>query len=264
MALDIDGTLLPPSAPLDALPSAEIVAAIKALEARGVHIVLASGRMYPGTARIAAALGNTSPAICQQGCSVHLAAGQITHEFPLDRGLALELVAYAREIGHTFEWFNPWRYLVSRESVEARIYAARSGVETEWNAHPEDAGIEPTGIGIISSPDEAPHIHRELAGRYGERLHVLDFAGVTVAVSPDANKGHALSLVCTDLGIDRRDVAAVGDSVNDAAMLAWAGRGVAMAHSDQYALDAADEVLVPYPDEREALVRFLRELGAGR
>ena len=40
-----------------------------------------------------------------------------------------------------------------------------------------------------------------------------------------------------------RDKIAVGDSVNDASMLTWAGRGYAMSHSDRYALDAADEVL---------------------
>jgi hydroxymethylpyrimidine pyrophosphatase-like HAD family hydrolase len=50
-------------------------------------------------------------------------------------------------------------------------------------------------------------------------------------------------LLCADLGIDRHDVVAIGDSVNDAPMLAWAGRGVAMPHGDRYALDAADEVL---------------------
>ena len=46
-----------------------------------------------------------------------------------------------------------------------------------------------------------------------------------------------------DFGIEQEAVLAIGDSVNDASMLRWAGRGVAMPHSDRYALDAADEVL---------------------
>ena len=44
-------------------------------------------------------------------------------------------------------------------------------------------------------------------------------------------------------------------------MLAWAGRGVALAHSDRYALDAADEVLA---DGDDRLAEFLEGLVAGR
>ena len=36
---------------------------------------------------------------------------------------------------------------------------------------------------------------------------------------------------------------AIGDSVNDASMLEWAGRGVTLPHADRYARAAADEVL---------------------
>ena len=80
-----------------------------------------------------------------------------------------------------------------------------------------------------------------------------------MAVAPEANKGHALSLLCADLGIDRHAVWAVGDSVNDAAMLAWAGKGIALAHSDRYALDAADEVLEENGD-RDPVATLLEDL----
>ncbi len=86
---------------------------------------------------------------------------------------------------------------------------------------------------------------------------MLDFPEVTVAVAAEANKGHALSLICSDLGIDRHETVAIGDSVNDASMLLWAGRGYAMAHSDRYALDAANETL---PDEPDALGILLEGL----
>jgi len=66
---------------------------------------------------------------------------------------------------------------------------------------------------------------------------------VTAAHSVDASKGKALALLAKELGIEQRSVLAIGDSVNDASMLNWAGRGVAMPHSDRYALAAADEVL---------------------
>ncbi|MEP7215357.1 MAG: HAD hydrolase family protein, partial [Anaerolineaceae bacterium] len=103
--------------------------------------------------------------------------------------------------------------------------------------------------------------HGALVKHHGDKIHMLDFPEVTVAVAPDANKGHALSLICADLGIERHETLAIGDSVNDAPMLAWAGRGIALAHSDRYALDAANEVLA---DGDERLAEFLEQLVAGR
>ncbi len=254
VALDIDGTLIHGD---EIVPSEALSAAIKSLVGAGIAVVLASGRMFPGTISIARHLRLQTPLICQQGCSVHLVDGTILHEFPLEQELAMAVVEHARTLDHPYEWFNPLRYLVSREHPAAIEYARVSGVTPEFQADPEHSGVLPTGVGIISSRDEANSIHRHLAGIHSDRMHLLDFPSVTVAVASDANKGHALSLVCDDLGLDRHDVIAIGDSVNDAAMLAWAGRGVAMPHSDRYALDAADEVLDARPD---ALARFLATL----
>jgi hypothetical protein len=258
VALDIDGTAVHPGAHL---PTARVAAAVRQLERAGIAVVLASGRMYPGTAAIARHLGLTTPVICQQGCSVHTPDGTMLHTFPIEHHLALELAAYAREIDRPYEWFNPMRYIVSRKTPEAVEYGRVSGITPEYRPDPERSGVDPTGVGIISSHAEANAIHRALVASHGDVLHVLDFPAVTVAVAPDANKGHALSLVCADLGIDRHETVAIGDSVNDAAMLAWAGRGYALAHSDRYAIDAADEVL---PDGDEPLARLLESFLRGK
>lgn len=244
VALDIDGTIIPPAHyGHDHLPEAAVREAIETLRAAGIAVVLASGRMFPGTVRIAQSLGLNTPMICQQGCSVHLPDGTMTHEFAIERRIALEIVGFARAIGRPYEWFNPLRYIASERSQATDEYAVVSGIDPEYRPDPENSGIEPTGVGVISTAAEASSIHGTLVGRTGEAVHLLDFPTVTVAVAANANKGHALSLICGDLGIERHETIAVGDSVNDVSMLTWAGRGYAMPHSDRYALDAADEVL---------------------
>lgn len=255
VALDIDGTVVEPGA---MLPTSVLRDAVRGLQSRGVVVVLASGRMYPGTKVIADALGVRTPLICQQGCAVHAPDGALRHEFSLDASLARELVEYSRSIGAPYEWFNPLRYLASRETDTTRRYAGLSAVEPEYVPAPEDAGVRPTGVGIITSRSRAQDVHRDVVRRHGDLLHALDFPEVTVAVAPGANKGHALSLLCADLGIERGETLAIGDSVNDAAMLAWAGRGVAMPKSDGYAVDAADEQL---DDEPDALAGILDQIG---
>lgn len=258
IALDIDGTLIPPAHYGEQrLPTERLTSAVRRCAEAGIQIVLASGRMFPGTAQIARHFGLPGPVICQQGCSVHLLDGEIIHEFPVERTVALNVISFAREAGKAYEWFNPVRYLASEQSSSTEQYGIVSGILPEYRPDPENSGIEPTGVGVISSAEEARAIHRELSRRHAHELHVLDFPEVTVAVSLDANKGHALSLVCDDLGIRRESVIAIGDSVNDAPLLAWAGTGLAMPHSDAYALDAADEVL---PDGDEAVARFLESL----
>ncbi|MBK6662880.1 MAG: HAD-IIB family hydrolase [Thermoflexaceae bacterium] len=254
VALDIDGTIVPAGADV---PSPRITAAVRTLTDSGIAVVLASGRMFPGTARIARHLGLGTPVVCQQGCSVHSLDGAMLHEFPIERDLAMAVVDYARERNHVYEWFNPLRYIASRETPATTEYGHVSGITPEYMDRPETAGVRPTGVGVISSPGEASTIHRELVARHSQELHLLDFPGVTVGVGLDANKGHALSLLCRDFGIERDEVAAIGDSVNDAPMLSWAGRGYALAHSDRYALDAADEVL---PDGEEPVARLLESI----
>ena len=55
-------------------------------------------------------------------------------------------------------------------------------------------------------------------------------------------KASALERLRGLLGIDREHTVAIGDGGNDVAMLAWAGRGVAMGHADAQVIAAADEV----------------------
>lgn len=260
VALDIDGTIIPPhTPPARAYPSPRLTAAVQALRGRGIVVVLASGRMYPGTVEIARHLRLDTPLICQQGCSVHLPDGTMTHEFPIERARALEVVDYARQIDRVYEWFDPLRYVASKPNPASDEYGRLSGIRPEYRRDPENAGFEPTGVGIISTDREANGIHGALVAQHGDRLHLIDFPSVTVAVAPEANKGHALALLCEDFAIDRAATLAVGDSVNDAPMLAWAGRGLAMAHADAYAHDAADEVL---PDAPDILAEVLEAIAA--
>jgi Cof subfamily protein (haloacid dehalogenase superfamily) len=243
IALDIDGTLIAPGAGHEAVPDAEIAEAVALLVEAGVAVVLASGRMYPGTARIARHLGLNGPLICQQGASIHRMDGSLLHRFAIDADVAEQLVAYALQHDWPYAWFDAVRYLVSRRNDASAEYGRVSGVIPEYRADAHRAGVVPTGIDIISTSEHANGVHRHLEALYGDRINLLDFPSVTAAHSREASKGNALALLAHDLGIEQHAVLAIGDSVNDASMLRWAGRGVAMPHADRYAREAADEML---------------------
>jgi Cof subfamily protein (haloacid dehalogenase superfamily) len=66
---------------------------------------------------------------------------------------------------------------------------------------------------------------------------------------PGVDKGSALAKVAEILGIRREDVMAVGDSMNDEAMIRWAGYGVVMANGDERLKKAACLVTARTNDE---------------
>jgi Cof subfamily protein (haloacid dehalogenase superfamily) len=59
---------------------------------------------------------------------------------------------------------------------------------------------------------------------------------------PKTDKGTALEKIAARLGVKREEVLAMGDSMNDAAMLEWAGKGVAMLNGDERVKKIADAV----------------------
>ena len=56
------------------------------------------------------------------------------------------------------------------------------------------------------------------------------------------------------LGIGRRDVVAFGDHLTDAALVAWAGHGVAVANAHPSVLAVADEVTASNDEDGVAIV----------
>jgi len=243
VALDIDGTLLNPGVSHQALPDAQITQVIAQLIDAGVIVVLATGRMYPGTAKIAEHLGIVEPLVCQQGAAIHHLNGDVLHRYSLDQEIAHELAEYAEASRWPYAWFDEQRYLVSSHNEASQYFADVSGVAAELHQDPRTSGIVASGVDIVSTPDLANRIHQELDQRYAGRVSFLDFHSVTAAHSAYASKGNAIAKLAQQYDIDRADVLAVGDSVNDVSMLQWAGHGATPSHCDGYARKAADQIL---------------------
>jgi hydroxymethylpyrimidine pyrophosphatase-like HAD family hydrolase len=68
------------------------------------------------------------------------------------------------------------------------------------------------------------------------------------------------------LGVERHDVIAFGDGLNDHEMLKWAGRGVAMGNADAATKAVADEITASNDDDGVALVveRLLADVAGPR
>lgn len=87
-----------------------------------------------------------------------------------------------------------------------------------------------------SDPGE---LYRILGRNYEVMEHVF---GVAEFVPKGFSKAKGISLMCEQLGIDRADTIAVGDSINDVDMLKYAGIGICMGNGSDPAKECADYI----------------------
>jgi Cof subfamily protein (haloacid dehalogenase superfamily) len=258
-AVDIDDTLVGP----DGVVSAENAAALARLVAEGTRVVLASGRSHANMLPFHRTLGLPhGPIISSQGAVVQESD---TGEVRFARAMSPADVADVTRDGRARR-FAVQHYRPSGIHTEAR---------TRWTEYDQARNAEPhrqvrdllaTGGGgavpddvakmiWLGDPDAITQAVAEAHARYDARLAVirtdppyLEFSAANV------NKATALAAVAESLGASRAEVVAFGDGNNDAAMLAWAGVGVAMPHAASSARTAAD-LIAPEGDLETALAR---------
>ncbi|GAT71668.1 Cof-type HAD-IIB family hydrolase [Microbacterium hydrocarbonoxydans] len=258
IATDLDGTLLDSAAAV----TPRTRRALDAARARGIHVVPVTARQPIGLRAIAAEAGFDDWALCGNGAyATNLADGRMlfAEELPADtiRTLAEALrasipgllFASVREGGETF--------VAQHGYAEIADYA-------DHKRHPRTMGgvdlehvlAAPSLKLVIRHPELAPSVLfdnlRDL-GLTGFEA-TLSGAPFVEVMAEGVTKATGLARLCEHLHVDRADVVAFGDALNDVEMLRWAGHGVAMAGSEPIVLDAADEVALSNDDDGVARV----------
>ncbi|HKG25212.1 MAG TPA: HAD family hydrolase [Thermomicrobiales bacterium] len=244
IASDLDGTLLRS----DRSVSDRTRAALAAAQERGIVVVLATARPPLTTRLFADQAGITGHAICSNGAILYdIARDELLGHQTLDAAAARRLIVALRDAapGVCFALVQGMEFACEPN------YAAIARVEDHGRLLDEIRLGE--ALALLASPTT------KLVVRHPERLPPdllttiqglgLDGFEATHSGAPflevvaaGVTKGWALAELCAMLGIDAAEVVAFGDAPNDAAMLRWAGHGVAVANAYSVALEAADEV----------------------
>ncbi|MGH3048735.1 MAG: Cof-type HAD-IIB family hydrolase [Gaiellaceae bacterium] len=249
-AIDLDGTLLRN----DGTISERTHSAVRAAAAAGIEIVLVTARGPRTVGDIAEELDIGGEAICSNGAIVlDLATRRIARLRELETEFALELVAGLRK-----------RLPGILFAVERERFAHEPGFSA-WNFTPPAGTRVASAEELLAGPPtklilrHAGHeveaiaaVARELAAG---RASVSVSGDWVVEVSPaGVNKAAALAELCESLGIASHEVVAFGDHLNDLPMLAWAGRGIAVANAHPEVIELADEVTASNDEDGVALV----------
>lgn len=256
VATDLDGTIVR----ADGSVSPRTVAAFDACLARGVDVVMVTGRPPRWLAPVVAATGLRGVALCGNGAVVYdVVAGAVVHARTLPAPDVLEVarrlraaipgVAFAVE---TLDGFRREPSYVPRFDWGMQTRTAElPGLLEDGPAvvkllcrHEHTSGDAMLGVARAALHDLAVPTHSNAAGTGG--LVEISALGVT--------KASALAALAAERGVDAREVVAFGDMPNDLEMLRWAGRGYAMADGHPEALAAADCVAPACRDDGVAQV----------
>lgn len=262
IATDLDGTLLRP----DLSVSHRTRRALDAARAAGLVVVPVTARQPRGVRRIAEAAGFTDWALCGNGAhGVHLTTGEVLFEEHVDVE-AQSALAYAlqeRVPGVLFASVRQGGEVFVAQDGYARVahFEDHKRAPAEMGRHTlDDVLARPSLKLIVRHPQYTP---RELLAEL-EALRLergLSGFAVTHSGAPflevlagGVSKAWGLAHLCQKLELAPQNVLAFGDAPNDAEMLRWAGRGVAMANAHPEALAAADEVTLSNTQDGVAVV----------
>ncbi|MDR2019500.1 MAG: Cof-type HAD-IIB family hydrolase [Treponema sp.] len=243
-ALDLDDTLLRS----DLTISFRTRNAIKRAEAAGVVVVLASGRVPSAMEPFARRLGlNKRPGylICNNGTIIQEShTGAIIDEVRLPAETALIAYDLVAAEGFPVQIYEDDVMYVSRSNefadYDQKITGLRQVVVENFRSMVAAGCYK---LLIPGDPMILQPLENLLKTYVGSEVTIFTSKPYFLEIlPPHTDKGTALEKVALRLGIPRTAVVAIGDSMNDEAMLRWAGTGVAMANGDRRIKDMADLV----------------------
>jgi Cof subfamily protein (haloacid dehalogenase superfamily) len=248
LVCDLDGTLLNSKG----IMTEATMAALRLAVDEGVEIVFATGRRHNFAWKV------LEPIQLHHGTMLISSNGAITSTFggerrqrlsmPIPTALLLcrQLKNYRDSLIFTFERTGPGALVVENiEGLRARIPRW-----VESNAHEIqsfvplerafDAGEEPVqamicgtmremkeAIAVLNDPSSLTDDLRQTLSIHCMEYPTRDLS--IVDLMPDGcSKGNAIATLAAERGITAADIACIGDNMNDADMLAYAGRPVVM------------------------------------
>ena len=262
--LDLDGTLVDEENRVHP----RTLAALRAAHARGVVVMIATGRSETATLPVIEALAIDRPALVYNGAGLYCPReGRMLEE------RVLSPRTQARAVGLAFER----DYLVVTMCAGRKYTTVPSSAVERLALHdmtglsfvPPETLLAPSAMRVTLFSERHPDSQSfalEVEAAIDQPVYLTHFplnwlpqhrdsALLVCDVQPPCQgKAEGLRVLAERFGIPRQRVVAVGDADNDVPMLAAAGLGVAMENAYPAALSAAQRVIGPNDSDAIALL----------
>lgn len=230
IAADLDGTLRSEGQSF----SPRVRAAVRQAQDRGVHVVMATGRMFRTAQPFALDLGLKDPIICDHGATIRdPLSGETLVQLRMPVELAGQVIASAPPDVTLVACLDE-EFYISHLTDHAMAFVGRYAGD-----HLHEVGdlaqflkLDPQKLVFVNDPDVTSRLLVDLTARFGAVLQVVQsFPRYVELTHRDASKGASVERLAKRWDIPRQDVIAIGDQGNDCSMIEWAGLGVAMGNA---------------------------------
>lgn len=261
IGLDLDGTLLDN----DVNIPVKTKHYLKKLNKQGHKIVILTGRPYRGCKNYYDELKLDTPLVCDNGSAIYGCGEKAFSSILLtiDKPIIDALFQFSKdEIVTAF--YSVGNLLVTYKPQERLSFLYHKNEFTEMIEKPFDDKDLPVPYGIMIavkvSFDEAfeSYIENQTNGLLTYRCWGKDKNNAFYEIyQKRASKGNALLHIASFYGLDKENLIAFGDGLNDKEMLDVAHVGVKMKNG----VDALDEVadyITEYTNDEEGVMKFLK------
>jgi Cof subfamily protein (haloacid dehalogenase superfamily) len=273
LAIDLDGTLLNSRHEL----SPENRAALHRAHAAGLKIVLCTGRSYTETRPIVAEIGlDLDAAVSVFGALVsEVRTGRTLLRTPFEPAVARAATAWFQGHGYPVLWlldpeqvgFDGYLFPGPRRHAALDRWLDLTPCRIREETGPPEEHGDVVRVTVVDDPASLARVSAEFSAAFGARVghNVLSAPSYRVTLiesfAPQVNKWYGIAQLCQRWEIAPEQTVAVGDDVNDVAMLRRAGLGVAVANAKPAARAAARRTTAS--NDEHGVARLIDELLAG-
>lgn len=250
IGIDIDGTLL--NSKKELTPGT--LDALRQAADRGVEIVISTGRFLSEFPELVEALPMMRYTVTCTGAQVlDLKTGETLARHALTASELKRLYEKLKHLDAMFQVFSDQDGRIHNRASDLRQSERFCGpalAQVLRRTHVAEEDLDAFVAGYTGLTNKIHMFFSEhqakaqaLALLSGEPYALMESADNDLELmAPGVDKGLGLRELAAHLGLDRSQVMAIGDGGNDAAMLRYAGLGVAMGNASPEALAAADQV----------------------
>lgn len=250
IGIDIDGTLL--NSKKELTPGT--LDALRQAADRGVEIVISTGRFLSEFPELVEALPMMRYTVTCTGAQVlDLKTGETLARHALTASELKRLYEKLKHLDAMFQVFSDQDGRIHNRASDLRQSERFCGpalAQVLRRTHVAEEDLDAFVAGYTGLTNKIHMFFSEhqakaqaLALLSDEPYALMESADNDLELmAPGVDKGLGLRELAVHLGLDRSQVMAIGDGGNDAAMLRYAGLGVAMGNASPEALAAADQV----------------------
>ncbi len=269
IAVDLDGTLLNSYGTI----SEENRKAIKKVQKEGVKVVLASGRTTNSVKSLAEELGGNEYIICGNGSLIYdLKKDEIIYDKFIDKNKALQIIQICEQNSIYYNVYTEDMVIAKTLDNNVLFYhqensnkpdSKKTKINLVDNIYEYVKNLEGKNILKFTISDKSSIIFNSIIKKLRNirNIDVLDVAHMsrkmiksgteevsleyyyTEITSENVDKWNAIEWLAEKLEIEKEEIMAIGDNINDKLMIENAGLGIAMGNSDPLIKEIADKTV---------------------